>query len=191
MASSTIFISCIVLSSMLGRSSSTILHRIAAKSFAECPDRRENWFSSRYGKEKLMRDCKSGLLTYNLNIVGEIVGVLAVAPLCSWSLSHERPAPFDGTICLFVSSLVTFVLYVCSFSLHLNVVGEFAPHPRDGCSDAHARRFGSFLCEVVTVSSGDMASLFDEANWSLTPLLGGGGGDDKKGPAHWQVKNKL
>jgi hypothetical protein len=44
---------------------------------------------------------------------------------------------------------------------------------------------------VVTVSSGDMASLFDEANWSLTPLLGGGGGDDKKGPAHWQVKNKL
>jgi hypothetical protein len=141
-----------------------------------------------------MRDCKSGLLTYNLNIVGEIVGVLAVAPLCSWSLSHERPAPFDGTICLCISSLVTFVLYVCSFSLHLNVVGEFTAHPRDGCSSEKTRRCGSFLCEVVTVSVGDMASLFDEANWSLTPLLGGGGKNrgytenDKKGPAHWQVK---
>jgi hypothetical protein len=121
--------------------------------------------------DRFAGDCESGRLTRYLNIVGEIMGVLLVAPLCSWALAHERPAPFDGTCCLFISSLVTLVLYVCSFSLHLNVVGEFAPHPRDGCSDAHARRCGSFLCEVATVSLGDMASLLDETNWSLTPLL--------------------
>ena len=173
MTATIIFVSCIVISSILGRSSSTILHRIAADSYAECTHRHNNWFSSRYGgKEKLRSDCLSGRFTQNLNIAGEIFGVLAVAPLCSWSLSQQRPAPLDGTCCIFISSLVTLALYVCSFSIHLNVVGEFAPHPRDGCSDIHARRCGSFLCEVATVSVSDIASLFDEANWSLSPLLG-------------------
>lgn len=165
-----IIISCVVLSSLLGRSATTILHRIASSGFAESPARRGFRI---YPLEHLIADCESGRLTRYLYIGGEILGVLAVAPICSWSLSDERPTPFDGTCCLFLSSLVTLVLYVSSFSLHLNAVGEFAPHPRgDGCSDAQVRRCGSFLFEVVAVSVGDMASLFEEANWSLTPLLG-------------------
>jgi hypothetical protein len=168
-----IIISCVVLSSLLGRSAATILHRIAASSFAESPARRRIWLPRQYPLDRLIADCESGRLTQYLYIGGEILGVLAVAPICSWSLSDEKPSPFDGTCCLFLSSLVTLALYVCSFSLHLNAVGEFAPHPRgDGCSDAQARRCGSFLFEVVAVSVGDMASLFEEANWSLTPLLG-------------------
>jgi hypothetical protein len=157
---------------MLGRASSTILHRIASATLAQSKNVPKTGFTSRYGMDRLTSDCESGRFTHKISLIAEIVGVLAAAPLCSWSLAHERPSPFDGTCCLFISSLVTFVLYVCSFSLHLNSVGEFAPHPRDGCSDAHARKCGSFLCEIVTVSVGDMASLFDEANWSLTPLLG-------------------
>jgi hypothetical protein len=176
MTTTIIFMSCIVLSSMLGRASSTILHRIASATLARSNNVPKNGFTSRYGMDRLTSDCESGRLTLKINLIAEILGVLAAAPLCSWSLAHERPSPLDGTCCLFISSLVTFVLYVCSFSLHLNSVGEFAPHPRDrdGCSsDAHARRCGSFLCEIVTVSVGDMASLLDEANWSLTtPLLG-------------------
>ena len=167
-----IIISCVVLSGLLGRSSSTILHRIASTSFAESTHRPRFLSSRYYSIEQLVLDCHSGRLTNNLGLGGEILGVLAVGPICSWSLSDERPAPFDGTCCLFIASLVTLVLYICSFSIHLNVGGEFAPHPRDGCSDLQARRCGSFLREVLTVSVGDMASLFEEANWSLTPLLG-------------------
>jgi hypothetical protein len=173
MAITIIFISCIVLSSMLGRASSTILHRIASDSLAQSENKPTNWFTSRHGMERLISDCESGKLTHKINFIAEIFGVIVMAPICYWSLAHERPAPFDGTCCLFLSSLVTLVLYVCSFSLHLNVVGDFSPHPRgDGCSDVHAKKCCSFLCEVVTVSVSDMASLFDEANWSLTPLLG-------------------
>ena len=29
-----------------------------------------------------------------------------------------------------------------------------------------------FLCEIIAVSAGDVSSLFEEANWSTTPLLG-------------------
>lgn len=173
MALTIIFISCIVLSSMLGRASSMILHRIASVSLVQSHYKPNNWFTARYGVEKLVSDCESGKFTNQIKFVSEVFGVFLVAPLWHWSLAHERPAPFDGTCCLLLSSLVALVLYVCSFSLHLNVVGDFAPHPRnDGCSDLRARKCCSFLCEVVTVSVSDMASLFDEANWSTTPLLG-------------------
>jgi hypothetical protein len=174
MAITIIIMSCIVLSSLLGRASSTILHRIACMSFAESEAKPPGWLATRYGVEQLLVDCQNGKITSRMNFVSEILGVLAIAPICSWSLAQERPTPFDGTCCLYISCLVTLVLYVCSFSLHLNVVGEFAPHPREGCGgDARAaRKCGSFLCEVATVSVGDMASLFEEANWSLTPLLG-------------------
>lgn len=173
MAITIIVISCVVLSSMLGRASSTILHRIASDSLAQCETKPTNWFASRDKMERLFLECENGKLTRKVNFAAQIFGILVMAPLCHWSLAHERPAPFDGTCCLFLSSLVTLVLYVFSFSLHLNVVGDFSPHPRgDGCSDVQARKCCSFLCEVVTVSVSDMAGLLEEANWSVTPLLG-------------------
>jgi hypothetical protein len=54
---------------------------------------------------------------------------------------------------------------------YLNTFGEFAPHPKDTCGDA-IRKCCSFLGGVVAVSAGDMASLFEEANWTSTPLFG-------------------
>ena len=196
MTTTIIFISCAVISSILGRSSSTVLHRIACKSYADSnPKRRKiNWLTTKYGGiGKLVADCESGRLTEYLSISGEVFGVLSVAPLFAWSLAHHRPAPFDGTGCLFLCALITFSLYVCSFSLHLNRLGEFAPHPRResaGCSDgaqSQFRRCCAFLLEAATVSLGDIASLLEEANWSLSaPLLGhpiGGSGSDPKSPS--------
>jgi hypothetical protein len=174
MASATIILACMALASMLGRSASKILHRIAAESYVRHTKPQRNWFTNLYGASQLISDCESGRFTTLLTMTGEIIGIFLVAPVWSWSMSNDRPAPFDGTCVLFVSSLLTFVLYVCSFSLHLNTLGEFAPHPKDTCADAtgSTRRCLSFLGEVIAVSAGDMASLFEEANWSSTPLLG-------------------
>jgi len=174
MTSTIIFLSSTALASMLGRSGLAILHRIASESFARRYDVKSNWFSRTYGADKLLADCESGRFTWLLHLLGEMMGIVAVAPLYCWSTAQERPAPFDASCAFFVASLVTFVLYVSSFALHLNVVGEFAPHPRDsGCSgEANARKCCSFVGEVFSVSVGDMASLFEEANWSSCPLLG-------------------
>jgi hypothetical protein len=172
MASTIILLACMGLASMLGRSASKILHRVAAESYVRHTKPQRNLLSNLYGMNQLISDCETGKFTTLLNMFGEIMGICLVAPLWAWSMSNERPAPFDGTCVLFVTSLLTFVLYVCSFSLHLNTFGEFAPHPKDTCTDAGAKRFCSFLGEVVAVSAGDMASLFEEANWTSTPLLG-------------------
>ena len=174
MTSTIIFLSCTALASMLGRSGLAILHRIASESFARTDTFQTNWFSRIYGPHKLVVDCESGRFTGLLRLCGEVLGIMAVAPLYCWSTGQERPAPFDASCAFFVASLITFVLYVSSFSLHLNVTGEFAPHPREsGCGgEVNARKCCSFVREVFSVSVGDMASLLEEANWSSCPLLG-------------------
>lgn len=173
MASSIIVLACVALASMLGRSASTILHRIAAEAFARNPKQQQISFLSKYyTAHRLITDCESGTFTMILNVIGEIAGIICVAPLWAWSMSINRRAPFDGTFILFVSSLITFALYVTSFALHLNKAGEFGPHPKDSCGDVGARKCMPFLGEIIAVSAGDMASLFEEANWTSTPLLG-------------------
>jgi len=168
MTSTILFFSSLALASMVGRSASKILHRIAAEGFARLPKPHIKSDRTRH----LLSECEDGRFTSLVNLVAEIAGIFLVAPLWSMSISSGRPAPFNGTCILYVCSLITFVLYVCSFSLHLNSVGEFAPHPKDSCSDSRWRRIVLFLCEVIAVSAGDVSSLFEEANWATTPLLG-------------------
>jgi hypothetical protein len=174
MTSTVILFASMALATMIGRSASKILHRIAAESFAQRPKQQPKNVSAirAFAMSQLLTECEGGRFTALLNLVAEITGIFLVAPLWSLSISSERQAPFNGTCILFVSSLITFVLYVCSFALHLNSEGEFAPRPKDSCTDARWRRFLPFVCEVIVVSAGDMASLFEEANWSTTPLLG-------------------
>ena len=173
MTSTIIFLTCLALATMLGRSGVAILHGIASESFARTANGEPNWFSCVYEKDQLLTDCENGRFTLFLRLSGEILGIVAVAPLYCWSTSQERPAPFDASCAFMVTSLITFVLYVSSFSLHLNVSGEITPRPRENCgSEADARRCCSFVYEVFSVSVGDMASLFEEANWSSCPLLG-------------------
>lgn len=173
-----IFLACIALSSIFGHSSSSVLHQVASINFTKGEYTSNHLLSRWYGSSRLMSDCESGNLTHKISSIAEVLGVLVAGSIHAWSVSQDRPTPFDGTSCLFLSSLVSFFLYVCSFSLHLNVVGEFAVHPKEqhgggnDRSDSGVRRCGSFLYEVVTVSVSDMASLFDEANWSTSAALG-------------------
>jgi len=73
-----------------------------------------------------------------------------------------------------LAGLVSAGLYIVSFSPNLNVVGDFSTRPKEwGCNnDSKSRRCLSFMYEVISVSVSDMASLFDEANWRVSPLLG-------------------
>jgi hypothetical protein len=179
MAVTIIFLSCIVLSGIFGRSSSCVLLEVASINFAKSAYGSSNSSNGKYGLTRLLADSATGNLTQKIGFVAEVLGVMMVGPIYTWSVSQSRPTPFDGTSCLFLSALLSVFVYVCSFSLHLNVVGEFVVHPKDqhGSSNNHnsdsgLRRCGSFLYEVVSVSVSDMASLFDEANWSTSSALG-------------------
>lgn len=174
MTSTVILFASMALATMIGRTASKILHRIAAESFARRPKPqvKSGPMAQNFAMTLFLSECETGRFTASLNLIAEIIGIFLVAPLWSLSISSERPAPFNGTCILFVSSLITFVLYVCSFAFHLNSDGEFASHPKDSCTDTRWKRCLTFVCEVIAVSAGDMASLFEEANWSATPLLG-------------------
>ena len=115
--------------------------------------------------------CRTGGLTTALRLVGEILGMFLVAPLWLWSTTNTRPVPLDATVISFTASLVCLFLYISSFSLHINSHGEFAPHPSESC--VGSRRIFPFILEIVSVAAGDIASLFEEARWSDTHLLGG------------------
>lgn len=167
MASTIVVFSCIALASMLGRSGSKILHRIAAESYARnvSPSRSSIFGYGYYGMSRFLADCGTGRLTTFLNIASELFGSVFFATLWSWSVASNHRPPWDGTFIFLLSSVATFLLYVCSFSLHLNSAGEFAPHPKENSNSA-LRRFCLFLREIVAVSAGDMASLFEERNWA-------------------------
>lgn len=152
MAFGILSISGIVLASILGRASSSILHETASVGVKSVAQRHDS--------------------IIRLQFVAEILGVLLVAPFGYWSLQHGRVAPFDGTCCLLLGSLTAIGLYIGSFSLHLNTDGELVSQTQDSHADIPRKRHRSFLCELITVSANDMASLIDETNWSLTPLVG-------------------
>lgn len=153
------------LANVLGRSACSILHQIAAEGISRQPKSSSRPFLSSW-------DVCS--LTTFIQPLSSAAGIFIVAPLLTWSTSSHRPAPFDGTFVLFVASLLNFVLYVCSFSLNLNGSHrEFSSRSSTesftGCA---SHRCVPFIGEAISVSAGDMASLFQEANWSTTPLLG-------------------
>ena len=101
-----------------------------------------------------------------LQSVATLIGMLIVAPLYSWSTLRERPAPFDASLCFFALSLLSFVLYVLSFSLQLNVVGEFVePTPVTGTS--RRKQTCALFGDAVTVPVSDITALLGDANMSF------------------------
>ena len=171
MASTIILLATLVIANLLGGSASTILHRIACDSYSRNASRK-HWLSYFYGDARLSSHCESGRFTSLLHAAGEVTGIFLSAPIYSWSTQHERPLPFDATFCFFIASFVAFSVYVCSFSLNLNIVGEFESHPRDLFED-DAKRCCSVIGEMIAVPVNDIASLLEEANWSSSsPLMG-------------------
>ena len=171
MTSVILIFACLALASMCGRSASKILHRTAAEGFARAAVTSNNVVVRVYGANNLLMDCQSGRFTTLLTIIGQVVGIVVMVPLWSWSVRNGLSAPWNGTSVLFVGSFVSLVLYIFSFTLYLNVAGDFAPRPRDSCS-SEGRKCAPFLKEIFAAAAGDMASLFEESNWSATtPLL--------------------
>jgi hypothetical protein len=169
MTSTMILVACMALATMIGRSASKILHRVAAESFVRQvkPVKQRGSFA-----QKFLSDCECGRFTASLNLIGEIIGVFLVTPLWTMSIAEETRAPFNAVLTLVFCGVITFVLYGATFSLYLNAAGEYAPHPKDCCADSTWRWCLQSALEAVAVSSGDIASLFEESNWSATPLLG-------------------
>ena len=171
MASVITIFSCIALASMFGRSASKILHRTAAEGFARAAVTSNNIIVRVYGASNLLTDCQSGRFTTLLTIFGEIVGIAVVVPLWSWSVLNGLSSPWNGTCSLYTASLVALALYVFSFALYLNTSGDFAPRPKESCA-SETRKCIPFVREVLVAAAGDMASLFEESNWSsATPLM--------------------
>jgi len=81
-------------------------------------------------------------------------------------------APFDGSCCLMLGSLTAIGLYIGSFSLSLNIEGELVSETQENYAEIPRKQRRSFFCELISVSANDMASLIEETNWSLTPLVG-------------------
>lgn len=166
----TIF-ACTALASMFGRSASKILHRTAAEGFARAALTSNNVVVRVYGASNLLTDCQSGRFTSLLTILGEILGIALVVPLWSWSILSGLSSPWNTTCTFFVASLTALLLYIFSFTLYLNGSGDFSPHPKDSCS-SETRKCFPFIREVFAAAAGDMASLFEESNWSsTTPLI--------------------
>jgi len=163
MSSLIILSSCLALASMVGRSACSILHETAASRVGES--------QPKYKRKTLLPVFDSGSWIFP---VSEIAGILTVSPLLSWSLTNVRSAPFDGTCVIFATSLLNFALYVGSFSLKMSAAsGEYVPCSFESInSSTRQRKCIQFTREIISVSAGDMASLFRESNWSTTPLLG-------------------
>lgn len=170
MTCSVILVACMALATMLGRSASKILHRVAAESFVDL--NRPALKNRGTVSQKLLADCESGSFTASLNLIGEIVGVFLLTPLWTASIAEEKQTPFNAVFPLLCCGVITFILYGVTFSLYLNAAGEFAPNPKECCADSTWRWCLHSIYEAIAVSSSDIASLFEESNWSATPLLG-------------------
>lgn len=165
MISTVVLVAGLAVTGVMGMGSITILHRIACENFVANPNRR-NVIGSVYGHERLRADCQTGKFAFVLRTVAEILGILAIAPLYSWSTTRERPTPLDAACCFFVAALVSFVLYVLSFSLRLNVVGEFVEQS-ENIGGGRRKRTCAFG-DLCAVPMSDVRMILEEANVSIT-----------------------
>lgn len=158
MASTIILLASMAVASIIGRSACNNLHQVASENIKRLSKHSNRTFLSGWNL----------LIRYPIS---EVAGIFIVAPVLSWSLSSHRSTPFDVTFVFILTSLINFFLYICTFSLKMNgASGELAPAHIERCSGS--RRLVPFIGDIIAVSAGDMASLFHEANWSSTPLLG-------------------
>lgn len=171
MAAATFSLSFLSLSATLSYASSQVLHRTAAEAFVIFNSkRRGSRLASLFGQDRFHRMCSNGDASKLCGLAGEICGIFLVAPLWMFAIPVERSIPFNATLVIVVPVLFYFGVYTASFSLHINIHGEFAPHPTD--SRRGFQRVIPFLLETISVAADDIASVLEEANWSQNPASG-------------------
>ena len=139
-----------------------VLHRLATEWYAKQTNRQNSFLTKYFSMDRFVSDCETGKFTTGVNITCEVLGSLLFSIMWSWSISSGRQSPFDGTCIFFASSLAACLLYVCSFSLHLNPAGEFAPHPKEKRNASGIRHCISLPGEMIVVAVGDILSLMED-----------------------------
>jgi hypothetical protein len=164
MVSTILLVAGLALASMMGMTAISILHQIACENYVANP--KAGRIVKMYGHQRLLSHCRTGKLTSILQSVADLIGILIVAPMYFWSTLRERPTPFDASFCFFGVSLVSLFLYILSFSLQLNVVGEFV-EPGIASGPVRRKQMCAVFGDAVTVPIGDITALLDDANMSF------------------------
>ena len=109
----------IFVASVLGRSSSAMLHRAAMVTYLDVLSLRFNT-NTALGRflNTVIWFLKSGHFTYTLGVAGEISGALVVARLFAWSTYLNRPFPLDAALFFFTGAITCLLLYILSFSIY-------------------------------------------------------------------------
>lgn len=160
----TILISALIfIASMVGRSSSSILHFEATKSYVDKLSLRcDSTTGLGATLNRIVQFYRTGGFTYSLGTIGEIAGAFFISFIFAHSAQTSRSFPFDASFSFYTGSLLCSMLYMLSFSLYVDVSGEVT---RRGKIEGSASRC-ELAREVFDVSLSDMASLFTEPTWS-------------------------
>lgn len=159
----------------LGRAGAAILHRIACASYSSS--------SHHKNRSLFVKACDDGSFTGILGIISEIGGAILTAPLFGWSTMEHRPFPFDGACIFCFVAVICCCVYTLSLSLYVNVIGLFddnikqernhpAPSLRGqkffGLENHRMPSKCSLVGDMFAVPIVDMASLIEDAKWSLS-----------------------
>jgi len=176
----TILMSAIIfIASMVGRSSSAILHFEATKSYVDKLSLRcDSTTGLGATLNRIVHFYRTGGFTYSLGICGEIAGAFFISAVFAHSTQVTRSFPFDASFSFYTGSILCSLLYMLSFSLFINNgTGEVMRRPLkkkmegSGLSNDQSSRC-ALAREVFEVSVSDMASLFEESNWRASSALG-------------------
>lgn len=112
------------LGSILGRSSASVLRGLVSDSVSKQPFVASPDFCS---VEHIIGVCASGRPAELLSVFGEVVGIFVNSEIWSLSANRSGPSKYDGSLCLFLPALVTFMLYFGSFCLRINTSAVARP----------------------------------------------------------------
>lgn len=163
----------IFIASVLGRVSSSKLHNLASSAYVNklhlrCDDRTKLGLAL----NRIANFVQNGGWTLMIGLTGEIVGALVVSPIMVWSIKGEHSFPLDACFAFYTAAVLCAFLYFFSFSFTVTMEGS--SKNKHKTEKVQVSRFSifSFVKEIVSVSAADMASLFQESNWSSSAALG-------------------
>lgn len=186
LTSNALICASMFIASFIGRKSSVKLHSVASSAYIEklslrCDTR------TKIGQilNKIVYFVEKGGLSYYLGVLGEMTGALVVTPIVVWSMKKEHGFPTDASFSFYTGAALCASLYMSSFSFRVAGGVSNRYSERSECNHNAPMRC-SILRDVIAVSVSDMASMFEENNWSSSTALGRQGGthhmtrDDRK-----------
>ena len=106
------------MASILGRSGSAILKHLVEDGLAHHPSPSIER-SSAFSMEFMIAQFSSGRAAKFLATIAEVIGIFVNSQIWSFSINRDHPSKYDGSLCLFLPSLVAMCL--CFLSNFLRV----------------------------------------------------------------------